>query len=241
MKKRIAFFLLAVALLIFTFMAAAAASAVPDAVIRAADSVVRIRAEYTDDTGYATGTGFVIGSDDQCTLVVTNHHVIEGDLLRIDVYVNETSPVAAEIAADSTQMDLCVLRIPKTTDIPSAVLAAEDVQRGDAVYAVGFPAAADALSDTALYNSSAATITDGIVSAERQYSLESYAAPVRLLQINVDINDGNSGGPLFNADGQVVGITTSKFSGYSSSAQAQQSAMAPSRCRHRWLAWSGII
>lgn len=208
MKKRIAFFLLAVALPIFTFMAATAASSVPDAVIRAADSVVRIRAEYTNDTGYATGTGFVIGSDDQGTLVVTNHHVIEGDLLRIDVYVNETSPVAAEIAADSTQMDLCVLRIPKTTDIPSAVLAAEDVQRGDAVYAVGFPAAADALSDTALYNSSAATITDGIVSAERQYSLESYAAPVRLLQINVDINAGNSGGPLFNADGEVVGINT---------------------------------
>lgn len=208
MKKRIAFFLLAVMLPVFACMTAAAASAVPAAVIRAADSVVRIRAEYTDDAGYATGTGFVIGSDAQGTLVVTNHHVIEGELSRIDVYTSESSPVAAEIAADSAQMDLCVLRIPKATDIPPTVLAAGGAQRGDAVYAVGFPAAADALSDAALYDSSAATITDGIVSAERQYSLESYAAPIRLLQINVDINAGNSGGPLFNADGEVVGINT---------------------------------
>lgn len=80
--------------------------------------------------------------------------------------------------------------------------------QGDAVYAVGFPAKADYLSDKEAHTSADATITDGIVSAIRETTISGHSTPLKLLQINAAINPGNSGEPLFNVSGEIVGINT---------------------------------
>lgn len=183
-----------------------AADTVPKAVMRAANSVVRILAEYSD--GYGTGSGFVIQTDGNATLIATNYHVVSGNPYSISVWLGENAPAAATILAYSEQKDLCVLSLPYPVSLKALSLSNASAKQGSAVYAVGFPAAADDLSDKRALTSADATITDGIISAIREVSPTQYGEPVTLLQMNAAINSGNSGGPLFNASGEVVGINT---------------------------------
>lgn len=183
-----------------------AAGAVPEKVINATESVVRILSKYTD--GYATGTGFVIKCDKDETLVVTNYHVVEDNPYSISVWVEEDELINAEILAATSQKDICILRLSQQVSLKPVTLSQTSAKQGDAVYAVGFPAAADILSDTEAHTSQAATITDGIVSAKREVTTTQYGTAVEILQISAAINSGNSGGPLFDTDGKVVGVNT---------------------------------
>ncbi len=128
--------------------------------------------------------------------------------MSVSVYTGTDVTVSAQILADSAQLDLCVLELSQPTELRALPVNVNGAQRGEAVYAIGFPVAADVMSDTAAQLSSEATVTDGIISATRQYTMSSYGAPVTLLQINAAINSGISGDPLFNASGEVVGINT---------------------------------
>lgn len=183
-----------------------AAGAVPEKVIKATESVVRILAKYSD--GYATGTGFVIKSDKNETLIVTNHHVVADNPYIISVWVGENDLINAEILATTSQKDICILRLTQQISLKPVTLSQASAKQGDAVYAVGFPAAADMLSDTEAHTSQDATITDGIVSARREVTTTQYGTPVEILQISAAINSGNSGGPLFDLNGKVVGVNT---------------------------------
>jgi hypothetical protein len=162
--------------------------------------------ETTQYTG--SGSGFVVVSDRDTTLVATNYHVVEGNPYQISVWIGEEESVSATIRAYSSQKDLCILELQYPVSLPALKLKANGIKQGGAVYAVGYPAAADFLSDAEAHGSEKATITDGIVSAIRQMEVVEYGTPVSLLQINAAINAGNSGGPLFNAGGEVVGINT---------------------------------
>lgn len=182
------------------------AAAVPGAVLKGTDSVVRVEAEFSD--GISSGSGFVIADDGSATYIATNWHVVEGKPRSLYVWVDENDTVSAEIYAYSEHKDLCILKLANT--IPKKILKLDvgTVKQGDAVYAVGFPAAADDLSDTAAHSSKEATITDGIVSAIRTVTITETGKPVAILQISAAINAGNSGGPLFNHKGNVIGINT---------------------------------
>lgn len=194
-----------ISMLIFSVFAEAA---VPKTVIDASESVVNIMAEYTD--GYSSGSGFVIESTSTRTLIATNHHVIAGDPLSISVWISETEKINAHILSASEQKDLCVLELAYPIPYAALAMKRDGAEKGDAVYAIGFPGAADYLSTTEAHTSDEATITDGIVSAIRQTTATEYGPEIQLLQINAAINPGNSGGPLLNADGFVVGINTYK-------------------------------
>ena len=183
-----------------------AATAVPNAVIEATNSVVRILAEYRE--GYVTGSGFVVKSDIEETIIVTNYHVVEGNPYSISVWIEEEEAVSATIVGYTDQKDMCILKLAYPVSLKALPLAKEEAKQGAAVYAVGFPGAADFLSDKEAHISTDATITDGIVSAIRESTVSSYGTPTKILQINAAINSGNSGGPLFNANGEVVGINT---------------------------------
>lgn len=178
---------------------------VPEAVMEATNSVVRIVSEYAD--GYSTGSGFVIFSDKENTYVATNYHVVDDDPLSISIWVDEDETLSTTIYAWSKQKDLCILRLAYALPL-NALKLNTNANQGDAVFAVGFPGAADYLSDTEAHMSCDATITDGIISALRQTTIVEYGSPIDLLQINAAINHGNSGGPLFNSYGEVVGINT---------------------------------
>ena len=182
-----------------------AAESVPKKVLEQTDSVVRIISEYKD--GYSTGTGFVIKNDMEGTFIVTNNHVVEENPDSIYIFVDEET-IYADVVAKTSQKDMAVLKLEYSISAEPLKLASDSAQRGDAVYAAGFPGASDSLTDNFAYKSEDVTITDGIVSAVREFTLSGYGTAVKMLQINAAINSGNSGGPLFNAKGEVVGINT---------------------------------
>lgn len=204
--KRICSMLLCILLIVIMTIPVCAVSSVPDPVMKATASVVRVLAEYAD--GYTTGSGFVIKSDKDETLIATNYHVIEGNPYSISVWLSEDETVSATVLAYTDQKDMCILKLAYPVALAPLSFAENGATQGEAVYAVGFPGAADYLSDKEAHTSSDATITDGIVSAVREATVSKYGTPTKILQINAAINSGNSGGPLFNANGEVVGINT---------------------------------
>ena len=204
--KRICSFLLCLLLLTALVLPVRAASSVPQAVLTSTESVVRILSSYRD--GWASGSGFVIYSDATQTLIGTNHHVVEDSPQEVSVWISDTETVTAEILAISDDADMAILRVTEPVDLKPVPFAEYGAAQGEAIYAVGFPAAADTFSDIEAHTSDAATITDGIVSAVREVTMYDYPAPAMYLQINAAINPGNSGGPLFNERGEVVGINT---------------------------------
>ena len=205
MKKIISIALCFLMVLCLTIPARAAGD-VPEAVMQSAKSVVRILSEYS--SGSATGSGFVIKNEGGELLIVTNYHVVEDSPYSVSIWIGEEELVEAEILITAPEKDLCILRISEKLNIPAVSLASQEARQGEAVYAVGFPGAADIFSDTAVHTSEEATITDGIISAIRTLTMDDYGDPVKLLQINAAINSGNSGGPLFNVQGQVIGVNT---------------------------------
>lgn len=181
--------------------------AVPQEVLDAVGSVVRIVAEYDD--GNATGSGFIIQSDSSTTLIATNHHVVDGIPKSISIWTESGIKVAVTVVADDPERDLCILQLPyPNAALKALVLDQDGAMRGDAVYAVGFPGAADDLTLSEAYGSDAATITDGIISAIRTTHATESGKEISLLQNTAPINPGNSGGPMFNNRGYVVGINT---------------------------------
>lgn len=204
--KRLTSILCCTLVILLLATTALAAGSVPKPVMDATRSVVRVLADYPD--GYSTGSGFVVKSDKESTLIVTNYHVVEGNPRNISIWIEKNETISATILARSEQKDLCVLQLSSPVKLDPLVLANESARQGDAVYAVGFPAAADILSDTAARASADATITDGIISALRKATVVEHGDPISILQISAAINSGNSGGPLFNVNGEVVGINT---------------------------------
>jgi serine protease Do len=147
-----------------------------------------------------TGSGFIV---DEAGYVVTNNHVVESGSAYEVTYFDGTTATATLVGADPFQ-DIAVLKIdldagetvPGTVDFGDSDL----VEAGDPVIAIGNP-----------YGEYANTVTSGIVNAVER-GLDSgggYALP-NLIQHDADIYPGNSGGPLLNAEGEVVGINVAK-------------------------------
>ncbi len=143
--------------------------------------------------GRSLGSGFVISKDGY---VLTNNHVVEGAETVI-VRLNDRREFIAEIVGTDPRSDIAVLKLD-ANDLPVAKIAdSDDVKRGQWVVAIGSPFGFDY------------SVTAGIVSATgRALPDESY---VPFIQTDVAINPGNSGGPLFNLDGEVVGINSQIF------------------------------
>ena len=148
-------------------------------------------------TAQASGSGFIVSSDGY---IVTNNHVIEGaDSVKV-IIPGETEPVDAEVVGTDTSTDVAVLKIDRT-DLPYVTLGDSSVlQVGELAVAIGNP-----------FGDLAGTVTAGVISAlDREVTIggQSY----NLLQTDASINSGNSGGPLVNSYGEVIGITNAKVS-----------------------------
>jgi len=207
MKKLIST-VLCLLILLSCILPAMAATGVPEEVMESTKSVVRILSKYYN--GAATGSGFVIKNEPGEVLIATNDHVVEGNPTSISIWVGEDRMVDAEIVFTTSEKDLCVLKVTDDVDMKPLKLSKEEPQHGAAIYVVGYPGAGDILSDTQAHTSESVTITDGIISAIRSFTIEKGGNPVKLLQVNAAINSGNSGGPLFNTEGVVVGVNTYK-------------------------------
>ncbi len=153
--------------------------------------------------GSSSGTGVVLSASGY---IVTNYHVIE-NAQSINVLLTDNRQLAARIVGSDPVSDLAVLSV-EAEDLVSAQFGDSDSLRvGDAVVAIGDPLGVE-------YRG---TMTNGIVSAiNRNVSVN--GRTMNLIQTNAALNSGNSGGPLINIYGQVIGINTIKIGAFADSA-----------------------
>lgn len=165
-------------------------------------SIVAITGYVEDMPGYYWGTGIIISGDG---LILTNCHIIEGCDSAVVTLADNTEYDALLVGADSVS-DVAILKID-AKNLPAVELGdSTQVSVGDHVAAIGNP-----LGDTFR-----ATLTDGIISAIGR-GIDYNGHTMNLIQTNTAINEGNSGGALFNMYGQVIGVTNMKMmSSYSS-------------------------
>ena len=164
-------------------------------------SVVSITS--SSGSGTSTGTGVILSEDGY---IVTNYHVIE-DGTRITVLLHDDREFSAWIVGSDPATDLAVLKI-EADDLTGATFGDSDVlQVGDSVAAIGDPLGIE-------YRG---TMTNGIISAiNRNMNIDGRL--MNLIQTNAALNSGNSGGPLINSYGQVIGINTVKIGAFTDKA-----------------------
>jgi serine protease Do len=171
---------------------------IADLVDRVSRSTVNII--VTTDTGETTsegqGSGFVISNQRE---VVTNYHVIEGGT-NIDIEFNNGTRMPAEIIGTDEETDLALLRLQTNAPIPHVDFhSGEELRIGDWVVAIGNPFGIG--QSTSL----------GVISAIGRERVDS-GSYVDYIQTDATINRGNSGGPLFNLNGDVIGVNSAIYS-----------------------------
>ena len=148
-------------------------------------------------SGYA-GTGIIMTDDGY---IITNHHVIE-DAYRAIVTLADGTLYEASLVGSSEREDLAVLKIDAVGLTPAVFGNSDQLEVGERVLAIGNP----------LQKDFQGTLTDGILSAvNRQLWIDGRRLTV--LQSTATLNPGNSGGPLLNMYGQVIGVNVAKISG----------------------------
>ena len=174
---------------------------------RLANSVVTISTTVDDDFGggRGVGTGVVLTSDGE---ILTNAHVIEDATEVVVRFAGETEPRVAKILASDLGNDLALIKVDVTGLTAATFAKPGSVQIGDTVVAIGYALALDG----------GPTVTSGIVSALKRTIETDSGALNSLIQTDAAISSGNSGGPLVNLKGEVVGINTAVARGDSESA-----------------------
>ena len=160
-------------------------------------SVVSITA--SSQSGKSSGTGIVLSADGY---LITNHHVIENAQV-IAVQTSDDRQFQASIIGSDEASDLAVLKVDATDLQPAEFGDSGKLAVGDRVVAIGDPLGAQLRG----------TMTSGIVSAINR-DLEVNDRTMTLIQTDAALNNGNSGGPLINCYGQVIGINTMKLRSY---------------------------
>jgi S1-C subfamily serine protease len=143
----------------------------------------------------ALGSGFVI---DKAGHIVTNYHVVQG-ARQVEVSFSNNESVKAQVVGTDPSSDLAVLQVKVNSRAltPLSLGDSDGVRVGDSVVAIGNPFGLDR------------TVTAGIVSAlQRQITSPNEYAIDHVIQTDAPINHGNSGGPLLNAEGQVIGVNS---------------------------------
>lgn len=158
----------------------------------------------TTQSGPVSGTGIIMTEDGY---LITNNHVIES-AVSIDVILQDESEFAAALVGADSVSDLAVLKIDADNLTPAEFGDSAAVEVGDSVVAIGDPLGIELRG----------TMTDGIISAINR-DITTNGRTMTLLQTNAQLNSGNSGGPLLNRFGQVIGINTMKLGSYSSSVE----------------------
>ena len=161
------------------------------------DSVVSISSMTS--SGTASGTGIIMSQDGY---IITNHHVISGALV-ISVLTNSNEEYEAALVGSDEMSDLAVLKIDAKGLQAAEFGDSSKLRVGDSVVAIGDPLGVQLRG----------TMTNGIISAINR-DLTVGDRTMTLIQTNAALNNGNSGGPLINCYGQVIGINTVKMSSY---------------------------
>ena len=169
-------------------------------------AVVAINSVYESKDGYGEGfgSGFILTENGY---VATNYHVVQS-ATKIFVLTHDEKTYAADLVGYDATNDIALLKID-ATGLPHVNVGSSDqLAVGDQVVAIGNP-----------LGELTSTLTVGYISAKDRV-IDTDGTVINMLQTDAAINSGNSGGPLFNMRGQVVGITTAKYTGSTTSGAA---------------------
>ncbi|HOO60866.1 MAG TPA: trypsin-like peptidase domain-containing protein [Bacillota bacterium] len=177
------------------------ALSVPEIADKVGPATVSIYAEITEETAWgpqqyqSSGSGFIVSTDGY---IVTNNHVVAGATAVTVLVPGDTEPIEATIVGTDSRSDIAVLHIDRT-DLPICVLGDSDtLEVGELAVAIGNP-----------MGTLAGTVTAGVISATNR-SLTVDNITRNMIQTDASINSGNSGGPLVNSYGEVIGVTNAK-------------------------------
>ena len=174
----------------------------------ACNQVVGVKTEVKGSGFYQqdsviSGSGFIISTDGY---ILTNYHVIEAGSTygyEIKVYLHNGTSYTASVVGYEADNDIAVIKIDATGLNAASIGDNNQMSVGETVYAVGNP-----LGELDY------TMTDGIVSAlDRTVSVDSISS-INMFQISAAVNSGNSGGPVYNSRGEVIGIVSAKYTNY---------------------------
>lgn len=180
---------------------------IADSVEKLYDAVVVV-GSYKDGVLASSGTGFVYEEDDKYAYILTNSHVVDG-ATSVKVKFTNNNIENVELVGNDSYSDIAVLKIDKSKVLKVASIGkTTDMRVGDTVFAIGAP-----LNDEYSW-----TVTRGILSGKDRLvdvsttnSNSSSDWVMSVMQTDASINSGNSGGPLANANGEVIGITNMKL------------------------------
>ena len=180
---------------------------IADAVEKLYDAVVVVQ-NYQKNTLASSGTGFVYKTDGDKAYILTNAHVVSGATSVKLIFTNNKT-YDAEIVGSDTYSDIAVLSVNKDNIIKVAEMGSyEDARLGDTLFAIGAP----------LDSEYSWTVTRGILSGKDRLveisqngsaSVDKWV--MKVMQTDAAINSGNSGGPIANSNGEVIGITNMKL------------------------------
>lgn len=193
----------------------------------ARQGVVVVQALVTDGQNIVSGqgTGWAIGTPgQQVEYIVTNGHVVEAAYAlpqQSSAYTGEVQVIFSQAEKDYVtaevvyysapeEKDLAILKLPAPTDkrAPLSIRPSDDVEIGENAWALGYPGITAQNQQYSTYDPEDATLTQGVISKRNRPAGVDYEA----FQIDTYINHGNSGGPLLDEKGNVIGITTSGIS-----------------------------
>ena len=180
-----------------------------DAITKADHSVVRVVVKTSK--GFMTGSGFAVGAGG---IVATNNHVVDSGEQFWVLSKQENGRLkkyTASVKWVSSDYDLALLKV-LGLDIPALTLAEPLPRKGSQVVAIGYPDRADIL-DGGTNNLVESTVTQGIIGRVVMASWRESGQRLNILQHGAAVNSGNSGGPLLDLCGRVVGVNTAKALG----------------------------
>ena len=189
-------------------------NSIPDVVDEVSPGVVGIlnyqkaKNRRSESEPVGSGSGFIFSEDGY---IITNHHVIEG-AVKITVTLNNGETYDAELIGGDVMTDVAVLKINASGLKALPIGDSAKARVGEFVLAIGDPISADELSGS---------VTFGIISAlSREINIDGFVN--EYLQTDAAVNPGNSGGPLINMRGEVVGVTSAKYTtaGYDEAGQS---------------------
>ena len=160
---------------------------------------------YTGLNKDSTGSGFVYKKDNKYAYILSNEHVLSGNVIKV---INSTEEeIEGRVLGKDPYLDLCVIRVSKDKINQVATIgSSEKTSVGDFIFTIGAP----------LGRTYQGTVTTGILSGkdrmvETTVDSNSSSYVMKVLQFDASINSGNSGGPLLNAKGEVIGIVLMKL------------------------------
>ena len=177
---------------------------IADAVEKVYDSVVIVNT-FVKEKHYASGSGFIYKSEDGKSYIITNHHVIaDGDSFKITY--TDGKEINAKLLGGDQYSDIAVLKVDEREDFKIVDIGeSNNLRIGDTTFTVGAP----------LDNVYSWTVTRGIISGKErlvEVSVDNAGYIMNVLQTDAAVNSGNSGGPLCNSNGEVIGVISAKIS-----------------------------